>query len=178
MAIRDMLLPEFDQEMRNARKMLESVPDDRFDFQPHPKSWKLNHLAGHIADLANWVTHTMNVEVLELDPDKYQPFEPSNRKELLEQFDSYVSEARAVLASATDEQLNQIWSMKWEGKTVVTMPRLSVLRGMVMNHLIHHRAQLGMYLRLMDVSVPGMYGPSADEAPSTMRDQSSEKKAA
>jgi uncharacterized damage-inducible protein DinB len=177
MAIHDMLLPEFDQEMANTRKMLESVPDDRFDFQPHQKSWKLNQLTGHLVDLPNWVTYTMNVEVLELDSGKFQPFVPTSRKELLEQFDKYVSEARTAIASATDEELNHIWSMKWEGKTVLTMPRVAVLRSMVMNHLIHHRAQLGMYLRLMNVAVPGMYGPSADETPFAMADKGSEKAA-
>ena len=165
MAIRDLLLPEFDQEMANTRKMLEQLPDGRFDFQPHPKSWKVTHLAGHLADLPNWVTHTMNVEVLELVPGQYKPFEPANRKELLDQFDKYVSEAHAEIAKASDEELNKNLSMKWDGKIVMTMPRVTVLRSMVMNHLIHHRAQLGVYLRLMDVAVPGMYGPSADEAP-------------
>ncbi len=177
MAIHDMLLPEFDQEMANTRKMLESVPDDRFDFQPHQKSWKLNQLAGHVVDLPNWATHTMSVDVLELDSSKHQPFVPTNRKQLLEQFDMYVSEARASIANATDEQLNHIWSLKWEGKTVITMPRIAVLRSMVMNHLIHHRAHLGMYLRLMNVAVPGMYGPSADEMPFAMTDKGTERAA-
>lgn len=165
MAIRDMLLPEFDQEMANTRKMLERVPEDRFGFQPHPKSWKLYRLAGHVADLPMWATHTMQVEVLEMEPGQYQPFEPATRKELLEQFDKHASEARTAIAEATDEQLNKIWNMKWEGKTVITMPRISVLRSVVLNHLIHHRAQLGVYLRLINVAVPGMYGPSADETP-------------
>jgi uncharacterized damage-inducible protein DinB len=171
MAIRDMLLPEFDQEMANTRKMLERVPDDRFDYQPHPKSWKLDRLAGHVVDLPNWVSHTMKVDVLEMEPGQYHPFEPTSRKEMLDQFDKYIGEARAAIAAATDDQLNAIWSMKWEGKTVITMPRVSVLRSMVLNHLIHHRAQLGVYLRLMDVAVPGMYGPSADETPFGMSEK-------
>jgi uncharacterized damage-inducible protein DinB len=165
MMIRDMLLPEFDQEMANTRKMLESIPEDRFDYQPHPKSWKLNRLAGHIADLPMWATHTMQVEVLEMEPDQYKPFEPSTRKELLDQFDKYTQEARSAIASATDEQMNKIWNMKWEGKTVLTMPRIGVLRSVVMNHMIHHRAHLGMYLRMCNAKVPGMYGPSGDEMP-------------
>jgi uncharacterized damage-inducible protein DinB len=163
MAIRDMLLPEFDQEMANTRKMLERLPDGRFDFQPHQKSFKLNRLAGHVADLPSWVGHTMNTELLELSPDQFQPFEPRNRAELLQKFDKEVSEARAAISKASDEELNKIWSMTWDGKTVMTMPRISVLRTVIMNHMIHHRAQLGVYLRLMDIAVPGMYGPSADE---------------
>ncbi len=163
MLIRDILLPEFDQEMANTRKMLERVPEDRLNFQPHEKSWKLDHLVGHVADLPSWIEHTMRVQVLEMEPGQYKPFEPTSRKELLDHFDNNVSVARAALASATDEQMNAEWSMKWAGKTVMTMPRYSVLRNVVMNHLIHHRAQVGMYLRLMNVAVPGMYGASADE---------------
>jgi uncharacterized damage-inducible protein DinB len=165
MAIRDTLLPEFDQEMANTRKMLERAPQDRFDYQPHPKSWKLNRLAGHVADLPSWVSHTMQTELLALEPGMYTPFEPTTSQELLAHFDKHVSEARAALAQATDEQMNTDWTMQWEGKTVMTMTRAGVLRSVVMNHLIHHRAQLGVYLRLCDVAVPGMYGPSADEAP-------------
>ncbi|MGA3127648.1 MAG: DinB family protein [Candidatus Korobacteraceae bacterium] len=165
MAIRDLLIPEFDQEMANTRKMLEAVPEKHFDFQPHPKSWKLNHLAGHIAELPNWATHTMNSEVLELESVQHVPFEPATRKALLDQFEKYARGAHLALVAATDEQFNKGWSMKWEGKTVIAMPRIAVVRSMVLNHLIHHRAHLGVYLRLLDVAVPGMYGPSADEAP-------------
>ena len=163
MPTRDMILPEFDQEMTNTRKMLERVPDNRFDFQPHPRSWKTNRLAGHIADIPGWVTHTMGTELLEMEPGQYKPFEPTTRKELMDRFDRNAHEAHDAIAAANDEQLNAIWSMRFAGKTVMTMPRLQVLRSVVLNHLIHHRAQLGVYLRLMDVAVPGMYGPSADE---------------
>lgn len=171
MAIRDMLLPEFDQEMANTRKMLERVPEDRFDFQPHPKSWKVDRLAGHVADLPSWAAYTMQTEILELEPNQFSPFEPITRKELLEKFDKSVSDAHETIATATDEQMNTMWTMKWEGKTVLNMPRIGVLRTVVLNHLIHHRAQLGMYLRLMNVAVPGMYGPSADETPFGMEQQ-------
>jgi uncharacterized damage-inducible protein DinB len=165
MAIRDMILPEFDQEMSNTRKMLERIPDDRFDFQPHPRSWKVNRLAGHLADIPSWVSHTMKVDLLDMKAGDYTPFEPVTRKELLDKFDEYTHEAREAIAAASDEQLQAIWSMRWDGKTVMTMPRLAVLRSVVLNHLIHHRAQLGVYLRLMNVAVPGMYGPSADDPP-------------
>jgi len=163
MAMRDALLPEFDQEMANTRKMLERVPENRFDFQPHPKSFKLNRLAGHVADLPSWAMHTLETQRLELEIAKFVPFVPSSTLELLARFDKHVREARAALAKANDEDLNATWTMKREGKTVMTMPRVAVLRTLVMNHLIHHRAQLGVYLRLLDVAVPGMYGPSADE---------------
>ncbi len=165
MAIRDMLLPEFDQEMANTRKMLERVPEDRFDYQPHPKSWKLNRLAGHVAELPNWVTHTMKVEIFEMEPGQFTPFEPATRQELLDRFDKYTREAHHAIAAADDHQMNKMWTMKWQGKTVMTMPRFSVLRTMALNHIIHHRGQLGVYLRLTGVAVPGMYGPSADDPP-------------
>jgi len=165
MAMRDMILPEFDQEMANTRTMLERLPEDRFNYQPHHKSWKANRLAGHVADMPGWVSHTMQTEVLELKPEDCKAFEPTTRKELLDKFDQGTREARAALAAATDEQLNAIWSMRWEGQTVMTMPRIAVLRSVILNHLIHHRAQLSVYLRLMDVAVPGMYGPSADDPP-------------
>lgn len=165
MAIRDTLLPEFDQEMANTRKMLERAPEDHFEYQPHPKSWKLSRLAGHVAELPNWVGHIMKVELLEIEPGQFKPFDPGTRKELLEQFDKYAREAHDGIAAASDEEMNTMWSMKFQGKTVMTMPRIAVLRTMVLNHIIHHRAQLGVYLRLTGVAVPGMYGPSADETP-------------
>ena len=163
MLIRDVLLPEFDQEMANTRKMLERVPEDRLNFQPHEKSWKLDHLVGHVADLPSWATETIRVEVLEMEPGQYAPFEPKSREELLDHFDKNVSAAHAALASVTDEQMNAEWTMKFAGTTMMTMPRYNVLRTVVLNHMIHHRAQVGMYLRMMSVAVPGMYGASADE---------------
>jgi uncharacterized damage-inducible protein DinB len=105
----------------------------------------------------------MNLEVLDAKAGDYTPFEPTTRQELLDRFDHFVTEARAAIASASDEDFNKIWSMKWEGKTVMTMPRITVLRTVVLNHLIHHRAQISVYLRLMNEKVPGMYGASADE---------------
>lgn len=171
MAICNMLLPEFDQEMANTRKMLEHVPEDRFDFHPHQKSWAMNQLAGHVADLPSWVRYTLETELLELTPGQYRPFVPANSQDLLDHFDKHVKEAHDAIAAASDEQMNQIWTMKWDGKTVMTMPRYNVLRSVVLNHAIHHRAQLGMYLRLANVSVPGMYGPSADETPFSSGEQ-------
>jgi uncharacterized damage-inducible protein DinB len=165
MSIREMLLPEFEQEMANTRKMLERVPEDHFDYQPHPKSWKLNHLAGHVAELPSWVGYTMRTELLELEPGQITPFEPTTRKELLDRFDQHAREAQEAIKAASDEAMNTMWTMKWAGKTVMTAPRSMVLRTVVLNHIIHHRAQLGVYLRLTNVAVPGMYGPSADETP-------------
>ena len=105
MPLRDALLPEVDHEMANTRKMLERIPEDRFNFQPHPKSWKANRLAGHIADVPGWVSHTMQTEVLELKPDDLKPFEPTTRKELLDKFDQCTREAHPprLRSSASSE---------------------------------------------------------------------------
>lgn len=166
MTISETLIPEFDQEMVNTRKLLECVPEDKWTWKPHEKSMPLGRLAGHVAELPSWAVNTVNVSTLDLTPaggEGFQPFIPGSRKELLERFDKHVSEARGAIAGASDEHLQQIWSLIFRGQTVLSMPRAAVLRSVVMNHLIHHRAQLGVYLRLNDVAIPGMYGPSADE---------------
>ena len=162
MPISQTLLPEFDHEMENTRKLLELVPDGKFDYVPHEKSMKLGRLASHVAELPGWAKHTLETELLELQPGQ-QPFLAGSRKELLETFDKNVREARAAIAAASDDELGKTWTLKFGEETVLSMPRTGVLRNMVMNHMIHHRAQLGVYLRLNNVTFPGMYGPSADE---------------
>lgn len=166
MAIRDLLLPEFDSEMANTRKLLERLPEKLNDYKPHPKSMALNRLAGHIAELPGWTKETFTLEVLEFDMDSYVPFEPKTRQEVLESFDKNAKAGREALAAAKDEDFSVIWSLKTtKGDTVFSMPRSACYRGMLMNHMIHHRAQLGVYLRLNEIAIPGMYGPSADEMP-------------
>lgn len=162
MTISQLLLPELEQEAASTRKILEIVPEDKLDFKPHDKSMALGRLAGHVAELLGWGTMTLQTEVLEMSPD-FKPFLPKSRKEILDLFEKSLSEYRAALEKATDADMAVIWSFKAGGKTIMSMPRSVVLRSMVMNHLIHHRAQLGVYLRLNDVTLPGMYGPSADE---------------
>lgn len=157
------LLPEFDEEMKKTRKVLECVPDGKFDYQPHPKSMTLARLATHIADLPSWATITIDQDVLDMQPG-YKPHFAESRAELLEIFDKNVAAARPKIEAVSNEHWAKIWTFKFAGKTMMAMPRTEVIRGMVMNHLIHHRAQLGVYLRLNDVAIPGMYGPSADEA--------------
>jgi uncharacterized damage-inducible protein DinB len=158
------LLPEFDQEMQNTRKILECVPDDKLDYQPHPKSMTVARVATHVAELPSWTTFTLDQEVLEMDS-SYKPVIAGSRAELLQIFDKGVTEARARIAAAMDEDWQKIWTFKWNGQTVMSMPRAAVMRSVIMNHLIHHRAQLGVFLRLVDVAIPGMYGPSADDKP-------------
>jgi uncharacterized damage-inducible protein DinB len=166
MAIRDALLPEFDMEMASTRKMLERVPVEKGDFKPHAKSGSLGWLATHVADLPQWVVETVHKDELDFAPPGVPRPAPSrleSRDQLLSGFDAKVKAARAAIAGVSDERLGGPWTLKAGGKTIFTMPRAAVLRNFVMNHMIHHRAQLGVYLRLNDVPVPGMYGPSADE---------------
>ena len=157
------LLPEFDEEMKNTRKLLECVPDGKFDYQPHPKSMTLGRLASHVAELPSWTAATVDLDVLELPAD-FKPEIATSRDELLRKFDAGVAEARGKIETTTDVHWAQMWTFKYAGKTIMTMPRAAVMRGVIMNHLIHHRAQLGVFLRLNDVAIPGMYGPSADDA--------------
>ena len=165
MAISNSLLPEFDQEMTNTRKTLERLPDDKFDWKPHEKSSPMGGLASHLANLPGWASLTVASDSFDVapggEPVKFPPLPSVNA--VLETFDKNVAAARAAIAGASDEELFKPWTLLSNGKTVMTLPRVAVLRGFVMNHLIHHRAQLGVYLRLNNLSVPSIYGPSADE---------------
>ncbi len=167
MAISQALLPEFDHEMATTRKTLERVPDEKWDWAPHSKSMKLGRLATHLAEAPGWAIPTIGRAELDLSPPgapaPYQPVSTSNRAEALAMFDKNVAEARTAIAGASDEHLFQTWSLLMGGKAVFTMPRVAVIRSMVLNHIIHHRGQLSVYLRLLDVPVPSIYGPSADE---------------
>ncbi|MDQ3816895.1 MAG: DinB family protein [Acidobacteriota bacterium] len=168
MRMSEMLLPEFDREMANTRKTLERVPDEKLDWRPHAKSMTMRDLATHLANLVSWTVHTIDKDALDIAPAGQPPLRPqpvNSAKEAVEVFDKNVAAAREALAGASDEHLLQPWSLVIGGKTMFTMPRVATLRGMVMNHTIHHRAQLGVYLRLNDVPVPSLYGPSADESP-------------
>jgi uncharacterized damage-inducible protein DinB len=161
------LLPEFDHEMANTRKTLERVPDDKFDWKPHEKSMPMGGLATHLATIPTWAIHTINEDSIDIAPVDAPPprAEPANsRAEVLERFDTNLAEARAAIAGASDEQLLKPWTLLAGGKQILTLPKVAVLRSFVMSHTIHHRAQLGVYLRLNDIPVPSIYGPSADEA--------------
>ena len=171
MAIRDALLPEFDQEMASTRKTLERVPEDRFEWSPHEKSGTMGWLASHVANIATWATLTINQDELDMAPGG-KPVDPAPAPqtvaELLAMFDTNAADARAAIAAASDEELVKPWSLLQNGQNMMALPKVAVLRSFVMNHLIHHRAQLGVYLRLNNIPVPAVYGPSADENPMGM----------
>lgn len=165
MPFKDILLPEFDMEMDNTRRTLERVPDDKFGWKPHEKSGTLGWMAGHVATIPQWAKITMEQDSLDLAPaggSNFVPPKPTNRKELLEIFDKNRAEARAALA-AGDATYAEPWALLMGGKQLFSEPRSAVLRRMVFNHIIHHRGQLTMYLRLLNIPVPALYGPSADE---------------
>ncbi len=166
MKISESMLPEFDQEMANTRNTLERVPFDKLDFKPHPKSMTFGALATHLATMADWAKLTMEMDSFDYAPPGAPPYQPptfASSKDLLAAFDRGVAEARAALAAADDSKLLGPWTLMAGGKNIMTMPRVAVIRSFVMNHSIHHRAQLGVYLRLNDIPVPSVYGPSADE---------------
>ena len=168
MKLSDLFLSEFDQEMVSARKTLERIPEDKLSWKPHDKSMPLGRLAGHVAELAGWAVTTIKQDSLDFMPPGQPPYQPTiaqSRKHALEVFDKNCEESRKAIASASDEHLMKNWSLLRGGQVLMTLPRFAVLRSFFMNHLIHHRAQLGVYLRLNNIPVPSVYGPSADENP-------------
>jgi len=167
MPIAESLLPEFDQEMATTRKLLERVPEAQAEWKPHPKSMSVGQLAIHLADLVNWVDMTVRKTEFDLAPPEGESyvstaFESSTH--LLETFDANVASAREALAGASDADLLASWTLKKGGQELFTMPRIACIRTFVVNHVIHHRGQLSVFLRLLDVPLPPIYGPTADEA--------------
>ena len=162
MPLVDALLPEFDHEMTVTRKLLERVPEDRFDWKPHQKSMSLGQLAQHVATIPMWGSVTLTQS--ELDAAGQPQLPPArSRADLLALFDRHVQETRAALSGRGDGELAAPWALKQGGRTIFSMPRSVVWRSFVLNHLVHHRGQLSVYLRMNDVPLPSMYGPSADE---------------
>ena len=160
------LLPEFDHEMANTRKCLERVPQDKLDWKPHDKSMSFGEITTHMANLLRWTILTIEQDSFDVAPPGEDPprVDPADSLEsAVAMFDKNVAAARAAIEGASDEHLLAPWALLHGGNEVFKMPRVAVLRSMIMNHMIHHRAQLGVYLRLNDVAVPAMYGPTADE---------------
>jgi uncharacterized damage-inducible protein DinB len=159
------LLQELEMEMPSTRKTLERIPE-KFDWAPHQKSMTLGRLAQHLSELPDWAVKAISLDELDLAPPGVQPPPPqiaTSRAQVLANFDKNLAGAKAALAGTNDEHLMKPWSLKMGGKTILTMPRVAVVRNFVLNHNVHHRAQLGVYLRLNNIAVPSVYGPSADE---------------
>ena len=159
------LLQELEMEMPSTRKTLERIPE-KFDWAPHQKSMTMGRLAQHLSEIPDCAVKVISLDELDLAPPGAQPPQPqvsTSRAQVLANFDKNLAGAKAALAATNDEHLMKPWSLKMGGKTILTMPRVAVLRNFVLNHNVHHRAQLGVYLRLNDIPVPSVYGPSADE---------------
>jgi uncharacterized damage-inducible protein DinB len=166
MSISQSMLPEFDMEIANTRKTLERVPEGNPDFRPHPKSMAMGRLAGHLVEIPMWALMTLGRDEIDINPPGETPYTAyvmGSREAALDKFDEDVKQARALLAGTSDEAMMATWTLKNAGRTVMAMPRVAVMRSFVMNHMVHHRAQLGVYLRMNNVAVPSIYGPSADE---------------
>ena len=165
MAIRDTLLTELDNELATTRTLLALVPASRTSFRPHPKSWTLGELSLHLANVLTWLPTTLKTTELDLDPPggpKFVPPKFESAAATLAMFDETARAARAALANASDADLAVPWSLKKHGQVMFTLPRAACLRSFVLNHLIHHRGQLTVYLRMCDVPLPPVYGPTAD----------------
>ena len=167
MSISQSLLPEFDHEMANTRKVLERIPVDKLEWKAHPKSNTIGWVGMHLADIPGWATMTFTKDALDIAPPGQEPYRMPKAESvdaILERFDKNVAAGRAALAVAKDEDFFKPWSLLSGGATILTMPRMAVLRNFVLNHNVHHRAHMCVYLRLNNVPVPGLYGPSADES--------------
>lgn len=165
MSIAASLLPEFTHEMATTRALLERVPEADAAWKPHPKSTSLGQLAVHIAGLPGLGLQVLERAELDMNPPggpAYSPPEFESTSALLESFDSSVAAVKAALEGVSDEHLMEVWTFKSGGETIIAMPRAGMLRTLLMNHLIHHRGQLSVYLRLRDVPLPSIYGPTAD----------------
>lgn len=164
--IAELLLPEFDAEMASTRRVLTAVPEEKFGWRPHAKSFTMQALAGHVAELLSWTSDVLRRERFDVtggNQPENTDFKPSSTQHMLKQFEEWSARARADLAQASDDALQQEWVMTWDGYEIIRGPRYHAIRKWSLNHMVHHRGQLSVYLRLNDVKVPGAYGPSADD---------------
>ncbi len=163
MSISDAFAAELQQEAIATRKVLERIPDDRLSWKPHEKSWSFIELASHVASLLEWSQMTLDAEEFALSDD-YKPWRGSSSQDLVQRFDSNVAKTVDRLQGYPDSEMMKMWSLKRGQEVLFSLPRVAVMRSFVFNHLVHHRAQLSVYLRLNDIPVPPMYGPTADES--------------
>lgn len=164
MNLSEPLLHELDQESVSTRKALERTPFDKFDWKPHEKSLTLRVLASHIANIPGWMNVTINQDELNMDTGGFEQFAADSTESLVKHFDAKMAEAKELLGNTSDEALMESWKMIAGGNVVIDMPKIAVIRVWILNHMIHHRGQLTVYLRENDIPVPSIYGPSADES--------------
>lgn len=163
MALHSVYINELRYEASNTRKMLETIPDDQWNWKPHEKSSALGNLACHIVELPQWAEHIVTKSGFDFMSDHFDRLSVGSKKELIAAHDEIINKTIVVLEKISDDDFNQNWTFAKGGTTVFELPRKAALRNMVLNHIVHHRGQLSVYLRLLNVPIPGMYGPSADE---------------
>ena len=163
MSMSQAILGEFDHEAASTRKMLEVVPEDKLGWQPHEKSMTLSRLAGHIAEIPGWASEMVGKDHFDLGGGNYQPVQPDSIAELLAAHDRSVAAFQAALEGADDATLFQPWALRSGDEVLLQMPCIAALRGFVLSHVVHHRGQLSVYLRLHEVALPQVYGPTADQ---------------
>ena len=163
MSMAQALIAELRHELAGTRKLVERIPEEHLSFKPHEKSFSLLELAAHTVDLLTWAEVTTDMDVFDLDPETYERWSPSSLQEILDGLDARGEKAVAALERTSDERMLAPWTMKVAGHEVMTLPRIAVFRSFVFNHHYHHRGQLEVYLRLKDVPLPQIYGPTADE---------------
>lgn len=157
------LIAELTQEAATTRKILERIPPEKFDYKPHEKSMTMIRLAWHVADMVDWVNETCTKDGLDFAGMDFTPVEPKTTEELVEFHDKKVASALEALQNTSDEEMHKPWTLKNGDVTYFTMTKIAVIRTMCLNHIWHHRGQLSVYLRMNDIPVPSIYGPSADE---------------
>lgn len=163
MNIIDAMIKELQQESIATRKVLERVPEDKFGWKPHEKSMTLGRLASHTAEMPQWAGMILNADEFVFNPAEYAPWTAESSKQLLDTFDKQLAAAVDLMQGVSNERLMQPWKFKKVDVVILELPRVAVLRTMILNHTVHHRGQLTVYLRLLDVPVPSVYGPSADD---------------
>jgi uncharacterized damage-inducible protein DinB len=163
MKLIESLITEFDHEAQTTRKHLERLPEDKLDWRPHEKSFTATGLASHIVECISWTDPIFKLDELDFDPATYKPYNATSVTDLLKKFESNVEKGKQALSQASDATLEQPWRLKVAGRQLFERPKSAVFRDFMLSHVIHHRGQFSVYLRLLNIPVPGSYGPSADE---------------
>ena len=168
MSIGKSLVPEFEIEMAGTRRTIERIPDDKLDWKAHEKSNTIGWVANHLAEIPGWVVGTLTADTWDINPPDGEPYQTPDLRsvaEILESFDRNVKQATEKIKSTPDEEFGKMWSLLAAGEVLIRTPKANVMRTWVLNHTIHHRGILTVYLRLNDIPVPALYGPSGDESP-------------
>jgi uncharacterized damage-inducible protein DinB len=164
MKLIDSLISEFEQEVNTTRRHFERLPHDKLEWRPHEKSFTAIALTSHIVESIGWGESIFTLEEIDFDPATYKPYQAASQPELVKEFEERANVCKQALAKVSDTDLDVTWRLKMGGKLLLERPRAAVFRDFVLSHMIHHRGQFTVYLRLLGIPVPGSYGPTADES--------------